>query len=301
MTVDVTMDVTAGQPVDRIAEKPAAAFGRRRVLTAVGGVALGSLVASAAFPAAPAAAAARRAAKAPSDWVDDPRLRFVDVEGTFNLRDAGDWRAPGGRRIKRGVIFRGCALGRVTDLGLTQLAALHLGVDINFLSNRELGTAQPDRLPPGVAVLNAPVGDEESASEPTAPDTTKPDEGVLAEFRGYITGPQALGSFGAALRRITELNGRPFYLHCNSGTYRTGWATAVLMTALGVDRAQVDQEFLLSNLTFGVQYAWTEYLDAAFDQINASFGSFDRYLRRGLGVSRPALCRLERALLVRHP
>ncbi len=299
MTIDVTMDA-AGKTAGRITERPVVAFGRRRMLTAMGGVALGSLVASAAFSAAPAAAATRRAAKATNDWEDDPRLRFVDVEGTFNLRDAGDWRAPGGRRIKRGVIYRGCALGRVTDFGLTQLAALNLAVDINFLSNRELATASPDRLPPGVPVLNTPVGDDEEASEPTAPDTSKPDEGVLAEFRGYITGTQALASFGTALRRIIDLNGRPFYLHCNSGTYRTGWATAVLMTALGVDRAQVDQEFLLSNLTFGVQYAWTEYLDAAFDQIHRSFGTFDRYLSRGLGVHKPDLCRLERALLVRH-
>jgi protein-tyrosine phosphatase len=265
------------------------------MLTATGALALGSLIAPLAGPATRAAAADDGDPGVPPD---DPRLRFVDVEGAFNIRDVGGWTAHRNRAIKKGVFFRGSALGRVTDLGLTQLAPLNLVLDVNFLSNRELAIARPDRLPAGVTVLNAPVGDDPgNVTEPTAPDTSAPDAGVLTEFRGYITGPQALSSFGAAVHRIALLGGRPFYLHCNSGTYRTGWATAVLMTAIGVNRDQVDQEFELSNLTFGVKYAWKEYLDAAFDQIEQSYGSFQRYLGKGLRVDQRTVRRLECALL----
>ncbi|UNO40759.1 tyrosine-protein phosphatase [Streptomyces sp. MST-110588] len=263
---------------------------RRQALAGIGAAVLGLAVG-----AAPAARAARRPATAAFP-PDDPRARFVDVDGAFNVRDVGGWKAACGGTIHQRTFFRGSTLSRLSDTGVTQLAALKLSVDVNFLSRAEVDKGKPDRLPAGVRTVPAPVEDP-GGGHTGGFDTTKPDAGVLEEFRGYVTSAQARGSFGLAVREVAALDGKPFYLHCNSGTYRTGWATAVLMTALGVDRAQVDQEFLLSNLTFGTTYAWTEYLDAAFQQADTSFGSFGGYLSRGLGVRDADLRRLRRSLL----
>ncbi|MEU5050216.1 tyrosine-protein phosphatase [Streptomyces sp. NPDC021096] len=226
----------------------------------------------------------------------DPHNRFVDVDGAFNIRDVGGWNASGGTIAPR-VFYRGGALGWVSDAGLTQLSALKLAVNVNFLSRGEMEKSKPDRLPKGVRTISAPVEHPGgSNSHSGGIDASKPDPAVLAKFRDYVTLKEAHVSFGLAVREIAALGGRPFYLHCSSGTYRTGWATAVLMTILGVDRDQVNEEFLLSNLAFGATYAWTEYLDTAFEQIGESFGSFDGYLAKGLGVSDADRGRLRKAL-----
>ena len=92
--------------------------------------------------------------------------------------------------------------------------------------------------------------------------------------------PQGLR--GDALRYLASAPAAPW--HCNSGAFRTGWASALLLTALGVPRAQVDSDFLLSNVTYEGKYAFVEYLDAAFAQAQADFGSFEGFLDKGLGV-----------------
>ncbi|MGV9535159.1 tyrosine-protein phosphatase [Streptosporangium sandarakinum] len=264
---------------------PGSRLGRRRFLTVAGTGLAGALL----LPSAPARAAAT--------GTEDPRTHFFDVEGSFNIRDIGWYSNRLGRRVKRGVVWRGAGLGRVTDLGLTQLATLGLTWDINMLSNRELAAGRPDRLPEGVQLFSAPVGDDSANPMPPTIDTTRPDAYVLQEFREYVTSPQSQASFGAAIRKIAGNGGRPVYIHCNSGTYRTGWTVALLMSLLGVDRAQIDTEFLLSNLTFGVNYAWPEYLDAGIDQARTTFGSLAGYLARGLGVDAATVHNLRRTLL----
>ncbi|MEU5210201.1 tyrosine-protein phosphatase [Streptomyces sp. NPDC020742] len=256
---------------------------RRKALAGIGAAVLGLAVSR--VPAA-------RAADYPPD---DPRRRFVDVDGAFNIRDVGGWKATAGKIVPH-TFYRGSTLSRVSDTGFPQLSALKLAASVNFLSRAERDKSAPDRLPPGVRTVLAPIEDPGGGRQPGG-DTTKPDPNVLSEFRGYVTLPEARASFGLAVREVAALGGKPFYLHCNSGTYRTGWATAVLMTILGVDRAQVNEEFLLSNLTFGATYAWTEYLDAAFQQVDASFGSFDGYLDKGMGVGAADLRRLRQSLL----
>jgi protein-tyrosine phosphatase len=52
----------------------------------------------------------------------------------------------------------------------------------------------------------------------------------------------------------------------------------------------------VANLTpiFTVRAA---YLDAAFEEVDRSYGSFDRYLRVGLGIDDKALARLKARFL----
>lgn len=255
---------------------------RRSVLTAAGAGLLGAAL----LPPSRARAA-----------TEDPREHFFDVEGAFNIRDIGWYTNRQGRAIKRGQIWRGSYLAHVTDTGLSQLATLGLLWDVNLLSNRELAGGRVDRLPPGVQLFTAPIGDDAANPMPPEIDTDNPDPYVLSEFREYVTSAQARQSLGATLRKIASSGSTPLFVHCNSGTYRTGYLIALLMHLLDVPRAKIDEEFLLSNLTFGVTYAWTDYLDAAVEQARTSFGSVRAYLRTGLGINAPTVAALRSRLL----
>jgi protein-tyrosine phosphatase len=192
-------------------------------------------------------------------------------------------------------VIRSASLHRVTDRGLSQLADLHLGNVVDFRRVAEVHD-RVDRLPPGVTVVSAPVAATIAAGPPTG-GLSAPDPNTQAEFRAYVGNAEARQSFGAGLRVLAAAPERPFLWHCNSGTYRTGWATAVLLTALGVAKGAVYEDFLLSNVAFGGTFAFAEYLDAAFDEATRVFGSFDAYLDHGLGVDQDAQARLRRTLL----
>ena len=105
--------------------------------------------------------------------------------------------------------------------------------------------------------------------------------------------------------------------HCTAGKDRTGTFSAILLTMLGVTRAVVMEDYLLSNqyvatparieaflarggsreaamTAFGVDRV---YLDSMFQAIDPEFGSFDEYRRKALGISDADLAALEAKLL----
>lgn len=105
------------------------------------------------------------------------------------------------------------------------------------------------------------------------------------------------------LRDIIDTTDGAVLFHCTAGKDRSGWTTAVLLTVLGVDRATVTEDYLLSNQfrnaspddqLNGVRQSW---LDAAFDQVNRTYGDFDTYVRDGLKLTDADVAALKAELL----
>ncbi|MEY4711999.1 MAG: hypothetical protein RIS88_1449 [Pseudomonadota bacterium] len=110
-------------------------------------------------------------------------------------------------------------------------------------------------------------------------------------------------------------SGEPTVFHCTAGKDRTGFAAALVLHALGATRAQILDDYLLTNQRLkrppgtglglapevaavlgGVQ---VEFLHAAFEVVEKDHGSLDAYVREGLGIGRAEHERL-RALYL-HP
>ena len=101
----------------------------------------------------------------------------------------------------------------------------------------------------------------------------------------------------------------PLLLHCTSGKDRTGFGAALLLRAVGVSRDIVIDDYNLTNLyrrpvphLFGPETpeeiatillsAQPKYLEAALDEIDRVYGSFDIYLETALGVGESGRRRL---------
>ena len=103
---------------------------------------------------------------------------------------------------------------------------------------------------------------------------------------------------------------QPVLVHCTGGKDRAGFASALILRSLGVPLETVFEDFLLTNhytadrIDRGVRLVRLlslfradeaklralmgverENLEAAFESIDAEWGSFDAYRREGLGVS----------------
>ncbi|MDP7704518.1 MULTISPECIES: tyrosine-protein phosphatase [unclassified Mycobacterium] len=169
----------------------------------------------------------------------------------------------------------------------------------------------------------------------TEGDADDSDEAIEANAVRYMTEeyrefPTRNGAQRAVHRVFTLLAaGRPVLTHCFAGKDRTGFVVATVLEAAGLDRDVIIDDYLRSNeavpqlrqqitemiaqrsdveltpevITFtkarlsdGVLGVRAEYLWAAWQTIDESFGSLDAYLRDS-GITETDVARLRDALL----
>jgi protein-tyrosine phosphatase len=130
---------------------------------------------------------------------------------------------------------------------------------------------------------------------------------LQSAYRSYVTDYK--DEWASMFERIADADNLPAVLHCTAGKDRTGFASALVLLALGVPREIVYEDYLLTNTylenfqRFVVR--WTPlysffrtntddllpllearrlYLETSLATIDALYGSFDGYLEHGLGV-----------------
>jgi len=92
---------------------------------------------------------------------------------------------------------------------------------------------------------------------------------------------------------LMEEENTPLLFHCSAGKDRTGLGAALFLSALGVNREVIYQDYLLTNECLKDKYAVLiesvpllapilearlEYIQAAFDIIDSEYGGTESYL-----------------------
>lgn len=222
--------------------------------------------------------------------------RSLGLQGVLNARDAGGYRTTDGRDVRTGLVFRSGDLSKATDADLANLTGRDLKVVDDLRTSFERGMS-PDRVPAGA---QENYDDIIGQAPPQVLASTLSAGSDL--YRAFITAPGANDGFANVLRDIAYTDGSVLF-HCTAGKDRTGWTSAVLLTILGVDRETVKYDYLLSNYYRGASEndalngVVPSALDAAFDQVNQSYGSFDNYVRDGLKLTDGDIAALKAKLL----
>jgi protein-tyrosine phosphatase len=250
--------------------------------------------------------------------------RHVLLEGCLNLRDLGGYETADGRRVRFGCVFRSDELHALTDADLEAVG--RLGIRVVFdLRNVDERDARPNRLPPGVEVL-------ERATPSTGGDTRTTEQQImrgelpLADdefFSGvYIRLLDALApELRSILERAVDARDRPLLFHCAAGKDRTGITAAVLLGVLGVPDEVILDDYELTSTYFtprrmdALAPAMSEHgvtedqlrpllearrpvLTAMLAHLHERWGGFDAYAREHLGVEPDLVARLRGELLV---
>jgi protein-tyrosine phosphatase len=245
--------------------------------------------------------------------------RSLHLASAPNFRDLGGYRTSDGRWVRMGLAYRSDQLDRLNDADLAQVARLApaLVVDLRTAAERQKG---PDRLPAGAEPLVADVAADappgSGLGKVSNPDAAS--DFLAAATRGFVTLHSARSAYGLLLTRVATTPGPAVY-HCTAGKDRTGWASAVLLTLLGVPRETVMADYLASNdylveknralfaasptMTAIAPVFWVKasYLEGAFEEVDRRYGSFDAYVREGLGLDAAAVARLRARFLVGEP
>jgi len=241
--------------------------------------------------------------------------RHLALEGAPNFRDLGGYATEDGRSVRWGILYRSDNLAHLTDADLEKVDALGIRLVCDFRGPDERAE-EPDRLPatdpPAVAeleIVDASFSATTLRERISSGDLDSVDLHQLLLDANRLFAGRFAPQYAAMFERITRPENLPALVHCTAGKDRAGFASALILRTLGVPMQTVREDFLLTNYytaakiertlwmirlfslfradpervrpVLGVEPA---YLDAAFEEIDARWGSFDRYRREALAL-----------------
>lgn len=236
--------------------------------------------------------------------------RSLSLAGATNFRDLGGYLGHGGQMVRWRTLFRSDNLSRLTSQDIATLGEVGVSkaLDLRGVAER---SADPYLLP-GIdshslaiepTVLTGMKALLESGHRLSAQDAV---ELMLQTYRDFVhdNAPRFAELFGHLLG-----SREPLVIHCTAGKDRTGFAAALILLALGVDRSVVMEDYLLTNALYRTPRApsiyvssdvqdvlvrvQAEFLVSSLHEIDTAYGGVEPYLAQALGVGR-----LERELLV---
>ncbi|NGO40857.1 tyrosine-protein phosphatase [Streptomyces ureilyticus] len=242
-----------------------------------------------------------------------------ELTGVRNFRDVGGLPTEDGQRVAPGLLFRSGHLAHATEEDAAFLASLGLHTIFDFRNDADKKLEGEDVELPGVRNVNLPLTDPAHGAE----FWTMVRDGDLDQLRAILADGKAANRMIVSYRSI--IKGRtaehshvlhamaedsvPALMHCAAGKDRAGLSIAITLLALGVEREAIEADYLKSNaphrrykvrrsgsaasvyspevmeLLSPLFDARAEYLAAAFDTIEETWGDVDSYLEQGLGVT----------------
>ncbi|GAA3504875.1 tyrosine-protein phosphatase [Streptomyces prasinosporus] len=253
------------------------------------------------------------------------------LAGVRNFRDVGGLPTVDGRRVRHGVLFRSGHLAHATEEDAAFLSSLGLHTVFDFRNAADQKLEGPDVELPGVRNVNLPLSDPADGAE----FWKMVRDGDLDQLRSILAdgkgADRMIASYRTTIKQRTAEHSRvllslaedsvPALMHCAAGKDRAGLSVAVTLLALGVERDAIFDDYLKSNakhrrykvrrssssasayspevmeLLSPLFDARAEYLSAALETIEETWGGVDPYLETALGLTPRLRERLRERLL----
>jgi protein-tyrosine phosphatase len=238
-----------------------------------------------------------------------------------NFRDLGGYVGAGGRKVKWGKIFRSGALPMLNEGDYQLLGGLGIKtiVDLRSTDERQVAPTQLDDRTGALFISN------DYSLRPLMQRTTASSGENMYKGMETLLAPQ----FRSVFRRLLADDGAVMY-NCSAGQDRTGITTALVLTALGVDRKTILEDYHLSTAlrrpqnemppvdpadypgNLIVQYyaaaakkpggakaeplyspKGTSHLIQFFEMVDKDYGGVPRYLETVLGITPSDVARLK--------
>jgi len=240
--------------------------------------------------------------------------RLVPLQQGSNFRDVGGYPAADGKKVRWGLIYRSGGTAMLTDADLRQVKALDLRnlVDLRSDEERVLAPTRIDGVP------YSAIGYSMTTLLPSAASGAVPKNGG-ALYRNF---PTMLAPHLRLVFAMLKRGEGPLEYNCSAGQDRTGFVTAMILSALGVPRETILRDYDLStgyrqprfemppinaaahagnpvaqmfagfqnNPAAAVAQPLHDpdgrtFLASAFDEIDGKWGSVDRYLEQEIGLT----------------
>jgi protein-tyrosine phosphatase len=251
--------------------------------------------------------------------------RILYLPSGHNFRDIGGYPAKDGLSVKWRQVFRSGYMSKITGADTEQLHRLGIDTICDLRANDER-EERPTVWHDGTTT-DFWARDHEFSAGSLAELVTRPD--LMAEHTRdsmheiYSVLPyEQRESYRELLVRIAQ--GRlPILFNCSAGKDRTGLATALILSILGVAHDVIEEDYMLSNavldglidymksspkyqqmaterldLAMPMLRVESDYLATSFAVIEKEHGSVEHYLDEALGIGADAQEAIRANLLV---
>jgi len=255
---------------------------------------------------------------APGLWVSN---RVLPTEGVANFRDMGGYETIDHHHVRWGEFYRSAAPSGLTQgdyafidtLGIKSVTDLRTQAEQKKQPTQWQGTA-PAFFPSEKPSLPSDMTDRKRLATMSDTQARELMETFYAKMPDYYA-PELKALFARLLAHQT-----PTLTHCTAGKDRTGFASALVLYALGVPEQTILRDYAMSgdllraHMTPSFKAAMSDhqnggamaaspsmrallesdpaYLKAAFDSIRKQYGSVNIYLTKKLGMGPQQLATL---------
>lgn len=259
----------------------------------------------------------------------------IPLQTLRNTRDLGGMRATDGRRILSGRLIRSGTLFGASETDLNWLSS-HVGCIVDLRSDDEL-LERPDPEVSGAESIHLPVlrsltagvsRDEASDRKAVSILEMDPEDmrsHLLRSYIGFVSDDYSVSRYRRFVEILSDASEKAVLWHCTGGKDRAGFASVIIESLLGVSREDIFADYLETNAYLEPEMADTvrrieqahgslseklekilryvflareEYLEASFREAEERYGSFQRFLQSGLGVTDEMTALLQRKYLM---
>lgn len=250
------------------------------------------------------------------------RSRHLEFGSLINTRDLGGMKTTDGRTILPGKLIRSGQLFEITPSDLERISEL-VDTVVDFRTEQEKAESPDARIPgssyhfiPVLESFAKGISREKKSDEDFIITLARDPEGARLHmcdmYRAFVESDYSLSQYGRFLRILLEDHDRAVLWHCSVGKDRAGIGALLVQKILGVPEDDVTEDYLATNdyVQEGYRkvsalvhqkfrsddpvidksmefffFANRSYIESFFDSINKRFGSFDAFVRDGLGLS----------------
>ncbi|MEL6707717.1 MAG: tyrosine-protein phosphatase [Pseudomonadota bacterium] len=180
-------------------------------------------------------------------------VRLLPLEGGRNFRDLGGYETEDGKTVKWGKIYRSGVMSGLTDGDYEYLSDLGISTVCDFREADERKSEPTDWRAGEIDYLTfaPPPEERDGANNPMFavfgnPEAT-PDDVRAAMAAGYPGIAKNEDEGYTAMFDQVAAGNIPLAFNCSAGKDRAGTAAAMLLTALGVPRKTVVEDYALSD------------------------------------------------------
>jgi len=249
--------------------------------------------------------------------------RVISLEGGRNFRDLGGYRTLDGRRVKWGMLFRSGSMAWLTPADYERLSTLAIKTICDLRTVQER-TAEPNKWREVANIgywAREHIDSFGELRKVMISGVSTPEMARDAMIEGYRRLPFEQAPAHQALFNRLVAGEVPLVFNCAAGKDRAGTAAALILSALGVPRETVLEDYMLTDrvvdleaifmdrrrtneltnqsrgVVMAILKADARYLHAGLDAVEARHGTVAGYVRDALGITEEALFAMRESLL----
>jgi protein tyrosine/serine phosphatase len=245
--------------------------------------------------------------------------RSISMDSVQNMRDLGGYFDPDGKMTRWGKVYRSGDLSNLSKDDNKRLDNLHIHTIIDLRTDSEVSREPIHYKKANVIHIPIPMGHIEDVPTLIREERMlKGDVNVYLEdcYLQFVANDNA--QWNKVLSIFQDQDSYPILLTCSEGKDRSGYASALLLSLLGIPEETMMSDYMASNddidilryasdadtMSTNVQEAVTILLTAneslmkiCLQKIKKEYGSMDSYLKKELGMNEKKTNRIKRALL----